>query len=280
MPDVLTDRATASDGTAPPAADAQRARKQRTRHRLRVAAGYTAGVLLGVVVWQIIGLNSQVQVFVPLTTTLQELGSMIVGGTLGTALANSFATFGMGVAMALVVGAALGLLLARSRTVRVALEPYVMGLYAAPMVALIPFLLALLGFSFWPKSIVVALFAVFPVILNTQRGAQSIAKELLDVAKVYRSRERDVWKHVVIPYTLPFFMTGVRQALARGLVGMIAADMFLSANGLGGLLVTAAQFFDTAQMLATMIIITVAGVTLMAIGRWIERRFSRWQVHQ
>lgn len=281
MRDLATEQTTGPSHTPPPAPTTEiLGRRHRLRHRVRVLAGYAGGVVLGVAVWQIIGLNSQQQVFVPLTTTLRELGSMITGGTLGPALANSFATFGMGVAIALVVGAALGLLLARSRTVRVALEPYVMGLYAAPMVALIPFLLALLGFSFWPKSIVVSLFAVFPVILNTQRGAQSIAQQLLDVAAVYRSRERDVWKHVVIPYTLPFFMTGVRQALARGLVGMIAADIFLSADGLGGLLVTAAQFFDTAQMLATMIIITVAGVVLMSIGRWIERRFARWQVHQ
>ncbi len=251
-----------------------------SKHRIRAAIGYTGGVALGVVVWQVIGMNSQPQVFVPLTDTLRELGSMLASGSLATAMANSFATFGMGVALALISGAALGLLLARSRTIRVALEPYVMGLYAAPMVALIPFFLALMGFSFWPKSIVVALFAVFPIILNTQRGAQSIAQELLDVAQVYRAPERAIWTHVIIPYTLPFFMTGVRQALARGLVGMVAADMFLSANGLGGLLITASQFFDTAQMLATMIVIIVAGVVLMAIGRWVENRYSRWQVHQ
>lgn len=282
VPDVSIEPATESDRVLPTAAPApvSRRRRQRTRHRLRVTLGYTGGIVLGVATWQIIGLNSQPLVFVPLTETLRELGSMLAGDTLRVAMVNSFATFAMGMAFALTIGAAMGLLLARSRTVRVALEPYIMGLYAAPMVALIPFFLALMGFTFWPKSIVVALFAVFPVILNTQRGAQSIARELLDVARVYRSPERSMWVHVIIPYTLPFFMTGVRQALARGLVGMIAADMFLSANGLGGLLISASQFFDTAQMLATMIIITFAGILLMALGRWVENRFSRWQVHK
>lgn len=245
-------------------------------HRVRVLAGYCVGIALGITAWQLVGLHSQQQVFVPLTDTLHRLGELIADGTLGTALANSFATYGMGMLMALVAGAFGGLLLARSELIRTAFEPYIIGLYAAPMVALIPFLLALLGFTFWPKSIVVALFAFFPILLNTQRGAQSITPELLDVAKVYRSRERDLWVHVIAPYTLPFFMTGVRQALARGLVGMIAADMFLSADGLGGMLVSASQFFDTAQMLATVLVITAAGVALMAIGRLIERRFARW----
>jgi NitT/TauT family transport system permease protein len=251
-----------------------------TRHRIRAGAGYLVGIAIGVIAWQIVGEHSQQQIFVPLTDTLRRLGELISDGTLGSAMANSFATYGVGVLMALIVGAVGGLLLARSELIRTAFEPYIMALYAAPMVALIPFLLAFLGFSFWPKSIVVALFAFFPVLLNTQRGAQSITPELLDVARMYRSREKDMWIHVIAPYTLPFFMTGVRQALARGLVGMIAADIFLSADGLGGTLITASQFFDTATMLATVLVITASGVVLMAIGNLIEKRFARWRVDQ
>lgn len=247
--------------------------------RVRVFSGYLVGIVIGVTAWQILGAHSQDQIFVTLTATLSRLREMISDGTLGGALANSFSTYGVGMLVALILGAFGGLLLARSALLRIAFEPYVMGLYAAPMVALIPFLLALLGFGFWPKVVVVALFAVFPVLLNTQRGAQSIPRELLDVARLYRSRERDIWRHVIIPYTLPYLMTGVRQSLARGLVGMIAADFFLSANGLGGLLIIASQRFDTAEMLATVLVITVAGVVLMAIGRAIERHFARWQMN-
>jgi NitT/TauT family transport system permease protein len=257
-----------------------RFRRLLTWHRARVVSGYGLGIALGIVAWQLVGTHSEQQIFVPLTETLQRLRELIEDGELASAAANSFATYAVGLSMALVLGAGGGLLLARSELVRTALEPYIMGLYAAPMVALIPFLLAFLGFGFWAKSIVVALFAVFPVLLNTQRGAQSIASELIDVARLYRSGERDLWVHVIAPYTLPFFMTGVRQALARGLVGMIAADIFLSATGLGGMLITAAQIFDTSAMLATVLVITVCGVALMAIGNAIERHFARWKVGQ
>jgi NitT/TauT family transport system permease protein len=74
-------------------------------------------------------------------------------------------------------------------------------------------------------------------------------------------------------------MTGVRQALARGLVGMIAAEFFLSATGLGSLLIIASERFDTAGMLAITLVITLAGVALMAIGRLVEARFARWRVN-
>jgi ABC-type nitrate/sulfonate/bicarbonate transport system permease component len=248
------------------------------RSRVRPTLGYAAGLLLGAVAWQVIGLHSSSQVFVTLTATLRRLGQLTKDGTLPHAMAQSFSSYAVGMLFAIVVGSLVGLLLARRDMLRIALEPYLLALYAAPMVALIPFLLALLGFGFWSKVVVVGTFAVFPVLLNTQQGAQSIAPELLDVARSYRSRERDIWLHVVIPYTLPYLMTGVRQGLARGLVGMIAGDFFLSSNGLGSMLIVASERFDTAEMLATTLVITIVGVILMAIGRGIERYFARWRV--
>jgi NitT/TauT family transport system permease protein len=238
---------------------------------------YAVSVAGGAAVWQVLGSHSSSEVFVSLTATLSRLGQMISDGSLPGALGASFSVYAAGVALAIVTGAAGGLLLARRALLRLALEPYLIALYAAPMVALIPFLLALMGFGFWPKVIVVWLFAYFPVQFATQRGAQSIAPELIDVARSFRTRERDIWRHVVIPYTLPYLMTGVRQALARGLVGMIAAEFFLSAGGLGSLLITASERFDTAEMLAVTLVITLIGVALMGLGRLIEARFARWR---
>jgi ABC-type nitrate/sulfonate/bicarbonate transport system permease component len=269
----------ASASEEPPREMAMR-RPRLSRHgrRWRAVAGYGAGLIGGAAVWQFLGSHSASYVFVPLTTTLASLGQMISDGTLQGALGASFSVYGVGVALAIVTGAVTGLALARRALFRQALEPYLVALYAVPMVALIPFLLALIGYGFWPKVVVVWLFAVFPVYFAAQRGAQSIAPELLDVARSFRSSEADTWRHVIIPYTLPYLMTGVRQALARGLVGMIAAEFFLSAAGLGSLLITQSEQFDTAGMLATTLVITLVGVALMAIGRLIEARFARWRV--
>lgn len=246
--------------------------------RWRAALGYAAGIAAGVAAWELIGLNSPAIVFVPLTTTLSSLGSQISDGSLPSALASSFSVYAVGVALAIVAGAAVGLLFARRVLLRRAFEPYFVALYSTPMVALIPFLLQLIGLGFWPKVVVVFLFAFFPVEFSTQRGAQSIAPELVDVARAFRTSERQMWQHVVVPYTLPYLMTGVRQALARGLVGMISAEFFLSAGGLGSLLITQSEQFDTGAMLAVTLVITLTGVALMAIGRTVERRFARWRV--
>jgi NitT/TauT family transport system permease protein len=81
----------------------------------------------------------------------------------------------------------------------------------------------------------------------------------------------------MIPYTLPFMMTGVRQAIARGLVGMVVAEFFLSPSGLGQLIMMGSQNFDTASMLAAIFVIVLLGVVLMDLGRHLENRYAAWR---
>jgi carbon starvation protein CstA len=92
-------------------------------------------------------------------------------------------------------------------------------------------LLALFGFGFTPKALVVFLFALFPVIINVYEGASSVSERYIEVARSFRSGEARMWRDVVIPYTLPFAMTGIRLAIARALIGMIASEFFFSVSG-------------------------------------------------
>ncbi|HET9903400.1 MAG TPA: ABC transporter permease [Xanthobacteraceae bacterium] len=234
-------------------------------------------LVAGMALWEIAGRNADAAFLVPLSATLSRLAELAASGVLWQQFASSAALFLSGFALALAVGMPLGLLLARVRTLRVGLEPYIMILYATPMVALIPFILSLMGFGFAPKVLVVFLFAVFPVLYNTIEGARSIRPELIEVARAFRSSERALWFDVMIPYTLPFTMTGVRQGIGRALVGMVAAEFFLSATGLGQLIMVAGQNFDTGGVFAAILVIGLIGVGLMRVGLMLEQHFARWR---
>ena len=214
---------------------------------------------------------------VPFSETLARLWQLIAGGEFVPEFLDSAQLFLTGFVLALVVGMPLGMLLARVRVLRIGIEPYIMIVYATPMVALIPFILSMMGFGFAPKVLVVFLFAVFPVIYNTVEGARSIKPELIEVAKSYRSSEWALWREVMLPYTLPYAMTGVRQAIGRALVGMVAAEFFLSSTGLGQLIMGASQNFDTGGVFASILVIGLIGVGLMRLGLAIEQHFARWR---
>jgi len=234
-------------------------------------------LVLGATVWEVTGRLTSEAFWAPLSATLKSLAALASSGTLLHQAADSFRLYITGLALAVVVGAPLGLLLARLAWLRVALEDYIMVLYATPMVALIPFILSIMGFGFAPKVLVVFLFAVFPVLYNTIEGARSIRPELLEVAHAFRTNEWQLWRDLMIPYTLPYTMTGIRQAIARGLVGMVAAEFFLSPSGLGQMIMMGSMNFDTAGMLAAILVIVLLGVALMDLGRYLEKRFAAWR---
>ncbi len=241
-------------------------------------APFTLSLIVGAALWEIGGRYTSAAFLVPLSETLVRLEQLVQSGELVRQTLSSLALFFVGLGLAALVGAPAGLALARWPALRRALDLYIMILYATPMVALIPFILSLMGFGFAPKVLVVFLFAVFPILYNTVEGARSLKPELIEVARSFRSSEWALWRDVVMPYTLPFAMTGLRQAIGRALVGMIAAEFFLSSTGLGQLIMTASQNFDTGGLFAAILVIVVLGVGLMRLGRAIELHYARWRV--
>lgn len=249
------------------------------RSRLTSMAWAGGGLIAGLVVWEIVGraIDMPTQ-FAPASATFLRGVELTLDGSLPDALGSSLLLYFVGLIAAIIVAYPVALLLARIQWLRVGLEDYIAALYATPMVALIPFLLAVFGFGFFPKSIIVFLFVFFPVFLNTLEGARSIAPELLQVAQAFKCSGRDLWLHVILPYTLPFAMTGVRQGMAVGLVGVVAAEFFLSSTGLSQVILISTQRFDAAAILACSLVLALLGVAVMALGRLIENRFAAWRV--
>jgi NitT/TauT family transport system permease protein len=244
---------------------------------IRRHAPFWLSIFAGIAIWEIAGRSASPAFMVPFSTTMVELTRLVLSGNFISQLLDSAQLFLTGFILALAVGMPLGMLLARVPVLRIGVEPYLMILYATPLVALIPFILSLMGFGFAPKVLVVFLFAVFPVIYNTVEGARSIKPEMIEVARSFRSTEWALWRDVMVPYTLPYTMTGVRQAIGRALVGMIAAEFFLSSTGLGQLIMGASQNFDTAGVFASVLVIALIGVGLMRLGLAIEQHFARWR---
>jgi ABC-type nitrate/sulfonate/bicarbonate transport system permease component len=231
----------------------------------------------GALVWEFGTRKLSPAVAAPFSATMLRLFEMIRTGELTSTLGVSLALFGTGLAIAISTALPLGLFLARVPAVRIALEDYIALGNAMPMVALIPFILSIFGLDFGAKVLVVFLFAFFPILYNTVEGARGIRPELIEVARSFRSGEWAVWRDVMIPAAFPYAMTGVRQGIGRALVGMVVAEFFLSASGIGQLLLISARNFDTAGLFAAVLVITVLGVALMAAGKALEDRFTVWR---
>ena len=242
-------------------------------------------LVIGAAIWETVGLSFNQAIMAPLIGdgdehpgTLPRLYIYFFDDEeYPLSLVQSIELFTTGFGLALLVAIPLGIVMARLVTLRIALETYILSLYVTPMIALIPFILSILGFDFWPKVLVVFLFAFFPILYNTLEGARSVKPELIEVARSFRSSEFAIWRDILIPYTLPYALTGIRQASGRALVGMVAAEFFLSSSGLGLELITASRNFDMAGVLATILVITGLGAFFMKVAQTAENRYSSWR---
>jgi NitT/TauT family transport system permease protein len=202
---------------------------------------------------------------------------MVADGSLIKALGQSLSVLASGFVLGTVIGIALGLLAGRSTVAAAVLELPVNALYATPMVALIPVLVLWFGFGVTSKIVVVTLFVVFPVLINTMRGVREVDAKLVEVARTFCSSERRLWIDLILPSALPFIVTGIRLAIGRALIGVIVAEFYTAFAGLGYLIVDNANTFKTARVFVPIVMLMALGVALTALLEWAEGRVAPWQ---
>jgi ABC-type nitrate/sulfonate/bicarbonate transport system permease component len=246
--------------------------------RYRWRAVTILSLVVGAATWEIVGRFFLDPIFfAPFSETMVGLVRIVETGMLQGALLESLQLFAAGFLIATVLGLTVGIFVGRIELLRLGLEDYITILYITPNIVLIPFVLSIIGFGFWPKTLVVILFVFFPVCINTLEGVRAISKRLVEVARSFGANELGIWKDVVIPATVPYAMTGIRQGIARGLVGMIAAEFLLDASGLGQLLLTFSRRYQMENLLASVVVVVALGLLTMAFGRFLESRFSAWR---
>lgn len=268
-PDTARPPAEAAPPAAPP-------RGRRVVRRLTPLSISAAGLLVGLGIWQWAGQRDPVLFATP-GRSLSALATLTGDGTLPSALLSSGRLLVVGLALAIVAGVGFGLLLSRARLLRSSTDWLLFALQSVPIVALAPLILSAFGFGLPAKTLVVFLTAVFPIAVNTAEGAHRVPTTLLEVARTFRSSEWRIWKDVLLPHTVPYAMTGVRQGIAMAFVGTLAAEFFLNASGVGGLLLAASTQFDSATVLGLTLLVSVLAVALMGCGRAVEGYFARWR---
>lgn len=239
-------------------------------------ACYASSILLLIGVWQALGHSFGV-LFVPFTTTMKQLWVMLIGGDLLPALWVSGKLYLVTLTINIVVGVSLGLALARIRLLAAAFEPYVFILYATPTISLVPFVSVLFGFDFGPRILVAVLISIFPILLGVMEGARSMPRQHLDVAAIFGSNESQLWRDVIVPYVVPYAMTGIKQSIALSMAGTLVAEFFLNPDGIAAVLLQGTTIVNSAWVLAVTVFIAAIAVLLVGVGELIERYLVRWR---
>ena len=237
----------------------------------------TISVVFVLVVWQLCGpfINPLFGTYP--TAIVAAFWKLVGSGKLTAALIDSLRPFAAGYALAIVVGVPLGLLIGRFRVLEAAIGIYVTAGFAMPLVALVPLLVLWLGLGFAVKVAIIFLMSVFPICINTWLGVAAVPKTLIEVGKSFVAPDHVILRRIILPATLPYIMAGVRLAVGRAVVAMVIAEFFTSISGLGAIIQTSANNFDTATTFVPIIIIMLLAVSLNFLVGAIERWVAPWQ---
>jgi ABC-type nitrate/sulfonate/bicarbonate transport system permease component len=242
-----------------------------TRWALRLTS-----VVVIAVVWEVYGRAVNPVLLSSPSAISGAFVDMIADGTLSRAMGESMVVLAAGSLIGIAIGLAIGLAAGRNRVFATLIELPLNALYATPSVALIPVIVVWFGFGPTAKTVVVILFVLFPVLINTMRGVQEVDRELVEVARSFCSGERRMWFDLILPSALPYVVTGLRLAIGRALIGVIVAEFFTAFAGLGNLIVTNANSFQTDRTFVPILVIAALGVVLTAMLEFAERRVVRW----
>jgi NitT/TauT family transport system permease protein len=232
-------------------------------------------VVLGA--WQLAGPKLNPLVMRPPSAIFAAFFELMGTGELQEALWQSLREFVLGLLIALALGILFGILSGRFRFFYNATDPLIGALYSVPSVALVPLIAVVFkSFDDPPRITAVALFAIFPILINTQQGVRNVDRDLLEVARAFNSSERRLWTDVIIPSAMPFVLAGVRLAIGRALIGMIIAEFFIGLVGLGYLIIKYENVFRIDAMFVPVVLVSAMGVLMMGFVQWIEGRVAPW----
>jgi NitT/TauT family transport system permease protein len=230
-------------------------------------------------IWEIAGrtfLNNPL-FFAPLSTVLLKMVSLWQAGTLQDDIIASGQEFLIGFVLASIAGVTIGVVMASSKAICEVIDPWVSMLYATPFVALAPLLTLWLGIGTAAHIAVVFIVVIFPVLINTHAGLANSDRDLIEVARSYGADQRQVFTNIRFPGALPFIVAGLRQGIARGLTGVVVAELFGSRAGLGYLILISGQQFDPAGLFVGILLFALVGVGSVELVRVIERKMAPWR---
>jgi NitT/TauT family transport system permease protein len=242
-------------------------------HKALFRYGFMALILI---VWELVGPFIDPIFFSYPSRIAIAFYELTMSGDLPFYLGQSLEVMFYGLLAAIVFGIPLAVAMARVRWLDWALDLPLNALYATPMVALVPLLVLWFGIYLKAKIIVVFLFAVFPILINTYQGVRECDKNMIEVARSFRSSERRMWQDVLLPFALPYIAAGIRLAIGRGLVGMVIAEFYTTISGLGFMITRYANVFEMDKMLVPVVVLMVMGVALTTSLKWTERKLAPW----
>lgn len=229
-------------------------------------------LLVWFVIWEIVGRAKWSTIVPPFSGVIAAGITIIPTAKFSAAVAISLRSFALGMTLALLVGIPIGVLMARVASLGNVLGLWVNIFVSAPISALVPVLMALIGIGETTVVVTVFLFAVFVIVLDTQIGIKQADRSLVEMARCFGATRWQLYAKVLFLSALPEILAGIRLGVIRGVKGVVIGQLLIAIIGVGELFELYSQHFLMEEFWALVIIVFTFAFAVSEAVAFLERR--------
>ena len=229
-------------------------------------------LMIWFVAWEVIGRAELSSIVPPISRVIVAGVTILPTAKFSAAVAISLRSFAFGMALALLVGIPIGFLMARVPVVGRILGMWVNIFVSAPISAVVPILMAVVGIGETTVVVTVFLFAVFVIIVDTQVGVRQADRSLVEMARCFGARPYQLYTKILFLSALPEILAGVRLGVIRGVKGVVIGQLLIAIIGVGELFELYSQNFLMEEFWALVIIVFVFAFAVSEAVAFLERR--------
>ena len=233
-------------------------------------------LLIWAALWEIIGQLDVIMLIPPLSAVFAAMSNVLLTHSFLEAIGITLKAFGIGMALSLVVGITVGIAMGRIRAVDNVMGMWINIFESSPITAVVPLLLAVLGFGMQTMVVTVFLFSVWVIALDTQVGVKHASASLVEMARSFGASRRDLYAKVILWAALPEMLAGIRLGVIRGVRGVVIGQLLIAIVGVGFLFETYSRKFIMPEFWALVLIVFGFAYGLSETIGMFERRVARY----
>lgn len=211
------------------------------------------------------------------TVILKTIAGLAADGSLwghvGITVYRVFIGFLIGTAVAVLLGSIVGFY----KKAEQLFDPMIQAFRSIPSLAWVPLFILWMGIGEPSKVTMIAVGVFFPVYLNVVSGINGVDRKLIEVGKMYGLNTFELIRRVILPASLPSFLTGIRSGLGLGWMFVVAAELMGASSGLGYLLVLGQNTLSPETILASIILFAIVGKLSDWLLKIVEQKSLHWQ---
>jgi NitT/TauT family transport system permease protein len=254
--------------------------KSTARKRVRSLWAPGVGLLVVLAFWQAVYLSGWKPSFVlpSPATTLANLWTQARQPLLWQAIETTMGRAVYGFALAVVIGLAVGIVISRNRIVRAAFGPIITGMQTMPAIAWFPFAIIFFGLTTSAILFVIVIGTAPAIAIAVIAGSDNIPPLLRRAAKMMGLKGFALYRHLILPASLPVFVTGLKQGWAFAWRSLMSGELVVivaNTASIGVLLENAQNLSDMPAAIAIMIVILALGIVIDGLFSLLDNEVRR-----